>query len=251
MPVRAPFDVSHQKPLTRFTQCCWPEPFSLFPRRPAQRHCICFQLRNAVEEFRFLAARRRPGVRRLRACFGRSSSCSAPIARGQRPIIYFLLLLATWILGFVNALVHAKDAWASMPDGPHPFGRSSPLLAIAATWLGFSTLRAGATTMRRAGVCSRCRPVGPAGRLRQRSGTAAIRPDPQLPEPQRGFCPTMKIANPAEWGDQRPTVPQGYTISAIATDLADPAPDARSSQWRHPGRRRPRRRRAEADARRT
>ena len=32
----------------------------------------------------------------------------------------------------------------------------------------------------------------------------------------------MKIANPAEWGDQRPTVPQGYTISAIATGLKIP-----------------------------
>jgi glucose/arabinose dehydrogenase len=32
----------------------------------------------------------------------------------------------------------------------------------------------------------------------------------------------MKIANPAEWGDQRPTVPQGYTITAIATDLQIP-----------------------------
>jgi glucose/arabinose dehydrogenase len=47
-------------------------------------------------------------------------------------------------------------------------------------------------------------------------------PDPQLPDPQRGLLPAMKIANPAEWGDQRPTVPQGYTIVAIATDLQIP-----------------------------
>ena len=32
----------------------------------------------------------------------------------------------------------------------------------------------------------------------------------------------MKIANPAEWGDQRPTVPQGYAIAAIATGLQIP-----------------------------
>jgi glucose/arabinose dehydrogenase len=32
----------------------------------------------------------------------------------------------------------------------------------------------------------------------------------------------MKIANPAGWGDQRPEVPAGYTISAIATDLKIP-----------------------------
>ena len=38
-----------------------------------------------------------------------------------------------------------------------------------------------------------------------------------LPTAQRGLLPTMKIANPTPWGDARPTVPQGYTITAIAT----------------------------------
>ena len=32
----------------------------------------------------------------------------------------------------------------------------------------------------------------------------------------------MKIANPAPWGDQRPAVPEGYTITAIATGLGIP-----------------------------
>src|SRR3546814_878670 len=32
----------------------------------------------------------------------------------------------------------------------------------------------------------------------------------------------MVIANPAEWGDRLPTVPQGYTITPIATDLKIP-----------------------------
>src|SRR5690625_1744618 len=32
----------------------------------------------------------------------------------------------------------------------------------------------------------------------------------------------MVIADPAEWGDQLPVVPEGYTISAIATDLNIP-----------------------------
>ncbi len=35
--------------------------------------------------------------------------------RAFNPFIYFLLLLATWVLGFINALVHARDAWAIMP----------------------------------------------------------------------------------------------------------------------------------------
>jgi glucose/arabinose dehydrogenase len=47
-------------------------------------------------------------------------------------------------------------------------------------------------------------------------------PSPTLPTPQRGLLPTMKIASPAGWGDQRPVVPPGYTITAIATDLKIP-----------------------------
>lgn len=47
-------------------------------------------------------------------------------------------------------------------------------------------------------------------------------PEPTLPEPQRGLLPTMKIAKPAPWGDQQPTVPEGYSITAIATDLKIP-----------------------------
>lgn len=37
-------------------------------------------------------------------------------ARSQRRgVVYLLLLLATFVLGFVNALVHARDGWAAMP----------------------------------------------------------------------------------------------------------------------------------------
>ncbi len=47
-------------------------------------------------------------------------------------------------------------------------------------------------------------------------------PDPQLPEPQRGLLPDMVIADPADWGDRTPTVPEGYTVTAIATELKIP-----------------------------
>ncbi|RZL04663.1 MAG: sorbosone dehydrogenase family protein, partial [Rubrivivax sp.] len=46
--------------------------------------------------------------------------------------------------------------------------------------------------------------------------------NPELPAPERGLLPDMRIAEPAGWGDRRPTVPQGWTISAIATDLKIP-----------------------------
>jgi glucose/arabinose dehydrogenase len=47
-------------------------------------------------------------------------------------------------------------------------------------------------------------------------------PDPKLPQAERGLLPSMKIAEPVAWGDQKPSVPQGYSISAIASDLAIP-----------------------------
>ncbi|WP_247453433.1 hypothetical protein [Bradyrhizobium sp. 174] len=47
-------------------------------------------------------------------------------------------------------------------------------------------------------------------------------PDPKLPEPHRGLLPTMKIANPAPWGEKQARAPQGYSVTAIATDLKIP-----------------------------
>lgn len=47
-------------------------------------------------------------------------------------------------------------------------------------------------------------------------------PEPDLPKPERGILPTMKIAQPAAWGDQQPVVPEGFIITAIATDLKIP-----------------------------
>ncbi|WP_313309391.1 PQQ-dependent sugar dehydrogenase [Stutzerimonas nitrititolerans] len=47
-------------------------------------------------------------------------------------------------------------------------------------------------------------------------------PDPKLPEPERGILPSMKIAEPAEWDDQLPTVPPAFIVTAIATDLKIP-----------------------------
>ncbi|MGH8216277.1 MAG: PQQ-dependent sugar dehydrogenase [Rhodanobacteraceae bacterium] len=46
--------------------------------------------------------------------------------------------------------------------------------------------------------------------------------NPPLPAQQRGLLPNMTIAKPAAWGDRLPTVPQGYTVKAIATGLQIP-----------------------------
>ncbi|MES2492509.1 MAG: DUF2231 domain-containing protein [Pseudomonadota bacterium] len=56
--------------------------------------------------------------------------------------MYLLILAATFVLGFINALVHAKDAWAVMPAGLI-LSFVVFILALAAVWIGFSTFRSG------------------------------------------------------------------------------------------------------------
>jgi glucose/arabinose dehydrogenase len=46
--------------------------------------------------------------------------------------------------------------------------------------------------------------------------------NPKLPPPQRGLLPSMRIAEPTGWGGRTPSVPPGWTIKAIATDLKVP-----------------------------
>ena len=61
----------------------------------------------------------------------------------RRPIVvYFIVFLVAWALGVINELVHAKDAFATMPEGLI-LSAIVATLAVAATVLGFSNLRAG------------------------------------------------------------------------------------------------------------
>ena len=47
-------------------------------------------------------------------------------------------------------------------------------------------------------------------------------PDPQLPPVDQTLLPPMKIATPTPWNGDLPQVPQGFTVSALATDLQVP-----------------------------
>lgn len=62
--------------------------------------------------------------------------------RGGRGMLYIALLLATWIIGFINALVHAKDVWATMPMGLI-LSAIVIVLACAAIAVRFSDRRTG------------------------------------------------------------------------------------------------------------
>ena len=56
--------------------------------------------------------------------------------------LYFALLLAVWIIGFLNALMHTRDAWAMMPGGLI-MSAITTVLACLATWQAFRTPRRG------------------------------------------------------------------------------------------------------------
>jgi uncharacterized membrane protein len=65
--------------------------------------------------------------------------------RARGAVMYALVLLATWVVGLFDALMHARDAWASMPAGLW-MSAAATLLAGLATLLGFRSLRSGAST---------------------------------------------------------------------------------------------------------
>ncbi|MCB4822673.1 DUF2231 domain-containing protein [Roseicella aerolata] len=60
--------------------------------------------------------------------------------RRRHAAAYFVVLLAMWVLGFVNGLVHAKDAFATMPEGLY-LSAIVALLALVAAWIGYSGLQ--------------------------------------------------------------------------------------------------------------
>ncbi|MGB6104472.1 MAG: DUF2231 domain-containing protein [Pusillimonas sp.] len=62
--------------------------------------------------------------------------------RARGIVLYAAILLLMWVLGFFNALMHARDAWASMPIGL-VLSVIVVVLAGAAAWFGFCTPRIG------------------------------------------------------------------------------------------------------------
>jgi uncharacterized membrane protein len=61
-------------------------------------------------------------------------------ARRGHGALYLLLLLASFVFGFVNALIHAKDGWAAMPAGL-VLSIVVLLLAAAASVIGLAGMR--------------------------------------------------------------------------------------------------------------
>lgn len=64
-------------------------------------------------------------------------------AKPRRTWLYLSLLAASVVVGFVNALVHAKDGWAAMPAATI-FSAAVLVLAAAACATGLAHVRRGA-----------------------------------------------------------------------------------------------------------
>ena len=66
----------------------------------------------------------------------------ADAAGKRRSALYLMALIATFAVGLLTALIHTKDAAATMPAGLI-MSLITFLLALASVWLGFSIGRPG------------------------------------------------------------------------------------------------------------
>jgi uncharacterized membrane protein len=64
------------------------------------------------------------------------------LVRGGRSVVHIVVLVATWLVGFFDALHHGRDAWAIMPTAL-VLSVIVVVLACVATWISFASLRAG------------------------------------------------------------------------------------------------------------
>jgi uncharacterized membrane protein len=71
-----------------------------------------------------------------------SIDSTRPDRRAAGLIVYVVVLLAAWVAGLFSALMHARDAWGSMPGGL-VLSVIATSLACVATWFGFATPRTG------------------------------------------------------------------------------------------------------------
>lgn len=75
-------------------------------------------------------------------------------------------------------------------------------------------------TMRAMLLCTGLLALAACGRSQPGLDQTGARPD--LPDQRQTLLPPMKIATQAKWGDEKPTAPAGFTVTALATGLAIP-----------------------------
>lgn len=56
----------------------------------------------------------------------------------SRPLIYLVALAAMWVIGFINALLHSRDAGYSVTPTALVLSIIVAVLAMVAAWIGYS-----------------------------------------------------------------------------------------------------------------
>lgn len=59
-----------------------------------------------------------------------------------RAVLYLVLLAVMWIAGLLNSFQHSRDGWSSVETTGLVLSIISTLAALAAGWVGYSSLRA-------------------------------------------------------------------------------------------------------------
>lgn len=60
------------------------------------------------------------------------------VSERARSLLYLGILAVLWIVGFINILMHSRDAWYSVTVTAVILSFISAVLAIAAAWIGYS-----------------------------------------------------------------------------------------------------------------
>lgn len=57
----------------------------------------------------------------------------------RRLLVFFGLLAVAWMVGFINALLHSRDAWVSVTTTGAVLSGIAAALTLIAAWIGFSS----------------------------------------------------------------------------------------------------------------
>ena len=147
-------------------------------------------------------------------------------------MIRLLLLSSALTLAPLSAMSQTTQAQAFPADGA-PDTAAAPFVTSSTGTVPIETAPAPAETAPATGTAATAAPTetpaetptAAAQPAQARQGgvpASQVGPNPDLPAPRRGLLPDMTVPRPALWGDDLPTVPAGFTIAAIATDLKIP-----------------------------
>src|SRR5690606_25677087 len=193
-------------------------------RRGGFRHRLSQQRGDPVEQFLRLADHRRAAVRRRRAGLGaRALSRLAPdsvrprrAGLSDRPGGHVAPRIRERLQAQPGRLELGRHAGARPFDRQHGPGAGRRMDRLCfGSGAGDRPMSARLATLLAAAAGLAACGDGDAG-LDQTG------PRPELPEITQTLVPPMNIATPAGWDGERPTVPAGFTITALATDLQIP-----------------------------